>query len=266
MARHRTGYSGELLSKTLTIKLTPKDRTELSRQAASSGLSVSAYVRAKITGGQALKAVPGRDPRAMRALAIATIGGGGTSIGELPPIDPAEDRDRFLRLLAELKSKEPPAIRMKRWTGALRDPIDVPSPKFLELFYDAVPAADREWFYVHEERIHKLEMLRAQLGVKSWWHVVVWFAKRHVPGFKIAPRNSKRRISWRQLRIFLYKEVNAHIDWMVKAGEGRERRKIVEEAIARLKKFGPPVYHRITDVTLRKQYYLAKAEMDAKTK
>ena len=153
MARHRTGYSGELLSKTLTIKLTPKDRTELSRQAASSGLSVSAYVRAKITGGQALKAVPGRDPRAMRALAIATIGGGGTSIGELPPIDPAEDRDRFLRLLAELKSKEPPAIRMKRWTGALRDPIDVPSPKFLELFYDAVPAADREWFYVHEERV-----------------------------------------------------------------------------------------------------------------
>jgi hypothetical protein len=28
-----------------------------------------------------------------------------------------------------------------------------------------------------EARINKLELLRAQLGVETWWEVALWFAK-----------------------------------------------------------------------------------------
>jgi len=203
------------------------------------------------------------DPKA----AIATLAGGAVPISGLPPTDPAEDQNWLLRSLAELKSRERPAIRANRWTGVLRDPINIPSPKYLELVYGAVPAAERDWYYVHDQRIRKLERLRAQLGVATWWEVVLWFAKRDVPGFKIAPKNSKRRIPWRNLRVILHAEVNASIDSAVKAGQERKGDpKAVDRAIARIKKFDPPVYRRHTQATLRKQYYFAKAEADAKAK
>jgi MerR family transcriptional regulator, copper efflux regulator len=199
------------------------------------------------------------------AAADTIAGGGGAPIGERPPTDPAEDQNRFLRSLAELKSRERPAIRAKRWTGVLREPIDVLSANFLEFMYGAVPAAEREWYYFHEERFRKMETLRAQLEVDTWFEVALWFAKREVPGFKIAPKNSKRRTPWRNLRVVLYMEVNALIDSAIKAEQAREGDpKAVEGAIARIKGFDPPAYRRYSEATLRKQYYLAKAWADAK--
>jgi hypothetical protein len=194
-------------------------------------------------------------------------GGAGAPIGERPPTDPAEDQNRILRSLAELKSRERPAIRAKRWTGVLREPIDIPSPNYLEFMYSAVPAAEREWYYVHEERIRKMETLRAQLEVDTWLEVALWFAKREVPGFKIAPKPSKRRTPWGTLRVVLYMEVNASIYSAVKAAQEREGApNAVERAIARIKKFDPLAYRLHTEATLRKQYYLAKAWADAKAK
>src|SRR5215467_6760256 len=101
----------------------------------------------------------------LQKAAIGTLAGGAVPIGGLPLTDPAKDQNWLLRSLAELKSRERPAIRANRWTGTLRDPINIPSPKYLELVYGAMPAAEREWYYVHEHRIRKLETLRAQLGV-----------------------------------------------------------------------------------------------------
>jgi hypothetical protein len=115
MARHRTGYSGELLSKTLTIKLTPKERTDLSRLATSSGLPVSAYARLKITGGHAPKPVMGRDPRVIRALA-AQLAHLGNNLNQLARI-----------------ANENGHIRHERALEAVRDQIAAALERIIEL-------------------------------------------------------------------------------------------------------------------------------------
>jgi hypothetical protein len=216
----------------------------------------------EVSNMQGKSTTPQLPPAGPKA-ATATLAGGGVAIGGLPPTDPAENQDRMLRSLAELKSRERPTNRANRWTGTLRNPINIPSQNYLELMYGAVPAAERDWYYVHEQRIQKLETLRAQLGVDTWWEVVLWFAKREVPGFKIASKNSQRRIPWSVLRRILHAEVNASIDSAVKAGQEREGDpKAVDRAIARIKKIDPPFYPRHTHATLRKQYYVAKKEAD----
>ena len=76
MARRKAEYSGELLSKKLTLKLTESERTEVAARAASAGVPLSTYARLRLTNGQVPKAVMGRDPRALRTLAneIARVG------------------------------------------------------------------------------------------------------------------------------------------------------------------------------------------------
>ncbi len=76
MARHRAGYSGELLSEKLTVKLTESEKEEAAKKASSAGIPLSTYARMRLTGGQVPKAIIGRDQRALRELAneIARVG------------------------------------------------------------------------------------------------------------------------------------------------------------------------------------------------
>ena len=68
MARHRAGYSGELLSEKLTVKLTESEKDEAAKRAAGAGIPLSTYARMRLTGGQVPKAVIGRDPSVLREL------------------------------------------------------------------------------------------------------------------------------------------------------------------------------------------------------
>ena len=52
MARHRAGYSGELLSEKLTVKMTESEKEEAAKKASSAGIPLSTYARMRLTGGQ----------------------------------------------------------------------------------------------------------------------------------------------------------------------------------------------------------------------
>jgi Bacterial mobilisation protein (MobC) len=99
MARHRAGYSGELLSKALTVKLTQTERHEAERRAASAGLALSTYARLKLTGGHAPAAILGRDPRAIRQLAneIARVGNNLNQLAKVANQTGRLDHERALR-------------------------------------------------------------------------------------------------------------------------------------------------------------------------
>jgi hypothetical protein len=181
---------------------------------------------------------------------------------ELPPTDPVADRAELKRSLADLNAKEQKMNSHSRWSKELREPIRIPSSSILELLYKHLPLGYRTWYFAYEERIRRLEALKTQLGANAFWEVALWFAKRHVPGFKIAHlHNSSSRIPWRLLRIQL-SEVNAAIKHAVEIGEKKAGSpKAVERAIAKIKEIDPPVYRRHSEAILRKQYFLAKAEL-----
>jgi Arc/MetJ-type ribon-helix-helix transcriptional regulator len=191
---------------------------------------------------------------------------GGSQLMELPCTDPVAYQAQLKRILADLQAKERKMNGHSRWSKELREPIGIPSSSILELLYGHLPLEHRTWYYAYEARIWKLAALRTQLGADSFWEVALWFAKRHVPGFKIAcSHNSGSRIPWRRLRISLHAEVNALINNAVEMGEEKAGSpKAVERIITKLKKIGPVVYGRHSEATMRKQYYLAQAELKTK--
>jgi hypothetical protein len=149
---------------------------------------------------------------------------------------------------------------MKRWAGALREPISIPPPSALAILHPDVPVAERAERHVYETQIMKLQTLRAQLGVDAWWQVALWLATRDVPGFKVAPTVTTRQIPWSQQRLVLYAEVNAFISQAIESGqECAGDPKAVDRAIARIKEIDPSGYRRHSGRTMRKQYYAAKA-------
>jgi Arc/MetJ-type ribon-helix-helix transcriptional regulator len=163
---------------------------------------------------------------------------GGWQLMELSPTDPVVDQAQLKRSLADMKAKERKMNSHSRWRNELREPIVIPPSSFLELLYGHLPLEYRTWYFAHEKRIQRLAALRTQLGANSFWEVALWFAKRHVPGFKIAhSHNLGSRIPWRRLRISLYAEVNAVINKAVEIGEEKAGSpKAVERAIAKNKK------------------------------
>lgn len=103
MARRKAGDTGELLSKTLTLKLSATDRAEAERRAASAGLPLSTYVRLKLSGGHAPPAVIGRDPGVLRHLAneISRVGNNLNQLTKTANQTGRLDQERALREVCE---------------------------------------------------------------------------------------------------------------------------------------------------------------------
>jgi hypothetical protein len=83
------------------------------------------------------------------------------------------------------------------WRRGLNEPIAVPPPEILKVFYPDVVETERESYYLTVERASKMRQLAEERGLSTYRDVAFFLAERCVPGFKVAGEDAKRRVSIR---------------------------------------------------------------------
>jgi hypothetical protein len=124
------------------------------------------------------------------------------------------------------------------WRGRLNEPIVVPQPEILKVFYPDVAELERESYHLAVERSRKMKQLSEERGLSTFRDVAYFLAERYVPGFKIAGKDAKRRSSILGRQLQTYKE----IETMIEHRGWQNHRKRVEEVIEDLAKVCPERY------------------------
>jgi hypothetical protein len=144
------------------------------------------------------------------------------------------------------------------WRGGLNEPMVLPQPEILKVFYPDIAEAERESYYLAVERERKMQQLSEERGLSTFRDVAYFLAEQFVPGFKIAGKDAKRRNSILGRQLQTYMEIEATIEhrgW-------QNRRKRVEAVIVELAQVCPERYggstKRARDHAMRmrrKDYY-----------
>jgi hypothetical protein len=120
----------------------------------------------------------------------------------------------------------------------LNEPIAVPSPQILKVYYPEVAETERESHFLAAERQWKMKRLSEERGLSTFRDVAFFLAEQCVPGFKVANEGAKRRVSVRGRQLQTYHEIETlitHRGW-------QNHRKRVEKVIEELAEVCPERY------------------------
>jgi hypothetical protein len=144
------------------------------------------------------------------------------------------------------------------WRGRLNEPIVVPQPETLKVFYPDIAEVERESYHLAVERELKMKQLIEERGLPTFRDVAYFLAEKFVPGFKVAGEGAKRRSSILGRQLQTYTE----IEIIIKQRGWQNRRKRVEAVIEELAQVCPNRYggstKRARDRAMRmrrKDYY-----------